>query len=220
MDFIVGLPFDDEQRIENQLKEVAPFVKHVSVYMLSVEKRTPLETLVKEGKIAVADVDRQIDLFEVACSTLKNLGFERYEVSNFALDGLRSNHNTGYWTREEYLGLGLNASSLTKTATEFGITEQRFKNTDNFKNYLLDARKSTLYYDFSREIEVLSSDEIFEETVMLALRLNDGIDKKFLGEKSDIMLRKFPDFVVDKGDKIALNGKGMDVMNHILVEIL
>ena len=220
VDFIVGLPFDTEKRIEEELKEVAPFVQHISVYMLSVECGTPLEKLVEDGKIIVADSDKQVDLFETACKTLQELGFERYEVSNFSKDGKRSKHNTGYWTREEYLGLGLNASSLVKNYANSGSSEFRHKNTDSIESYLLDSRNSTRYYDFSRESEILSDEEIFEETVMLALRLNDGIDKKILGEKTDILLSKFADFVIDKGDKIALNGNGMDIMNHILVEIL
>ena len=220
VDFIVGLPFDTEKRIEEELKEVAPFVQHISVYMLSVECGTPLEKLVEDGKIIVADSDKQVDLFETACKTLQELGFERYEVSNFSKDGKRSKHNTGYWTREEYLGLGLNASSLIKNYANSGSSEFRHKNTDSIESYLLDSRNSTRYYDFSRESEILSDEEIFEETVMLALRLNDGIDKKILGEKTDILLSKFADFVIDKGDKIALNGNGMDIMNHILVEIL
>ncbi|MBR2334035.1 MAG: hypothetical protein IKA59_01695, partial [Clostridia bacterium] len=116
--------------------------------------------------------------------------------------------------------LGLNASSLTKTKEDDKVVECRFKNTDNIEKYLLDARNSNNFYDFDREKDVLENEEIYEETVMLQLRLSDGIDKTFLGEKADILLDKFADFVVDKGDKIALNGKGMDIMNHILVEIL
>ena len=220
VDFIVGLPFDDEYKIVGELTEVAPNVDHVSVYMLSVESGTPLESLVSQGKMVVADQDKQVDLFEIACNTLANMGFERYEVSNFSKNGARSNHNSGYWTREEYLGLGLNASSLVKNPSVFTENEVRFKNTDNFENYLLDCRNSSKYFDVQRDIDVLSTDEIYEETIMLALRLSDGIHKDFLGKKTDILLSKFADYVIDKGDKIALNHKGMDIMNHILVEIL
>ncbi|MBO5654851.1 MAG: hypothetical protein J6S32_02330, partial [Clostridia bacterium] len=67
---------------------------------------------------------------------------------------------------------------------------------------------------------ILTPQEIHEETVMLALRLSDGIDRGVLGEKADILLTKFKDYVVEKSGKIALNNGGMDVMNHILVEIL
>ena len=220
VDFIIGLPYDTEERIVSELNEVAHLVDHISVYMLSVESGTPLEKLVLEGKMHVADIDKQVDLFEVATDTLKKLGFERYEVSNFSRNGKRSNHNSGYWTREEYLGLGLNASSLVKNNQNDKCNEVRFKNTDNFENYVLDSLKSSNFYDIEREKEVLSPNEIYEETVMLALRLSDGIDKEILGEKADVLLSKFSDFVIDKGDKIALNSKGMDIMNHILVEIL
>ena len=220
VDFIVGLPFDADEIIIDELTAVAPFVEHISVYMLSVESGTPLEKLVNEGKMIVADCDKQVDLFDTACKTLEALGFERYEISNFSKGGKRSNHNTGYWTREEYLGLGLNASSLVKNFAKNDHDEIRMKNSDNIEKYQLDCRNSSDYFELDREINVLTEDEIYEETVMLKLRLSDGIDKRILGDKAEVLLTKFKDYVVENDGFIALNGKGMDVMNHILVEIL
>ena len=226
VDFIVGLPYDNNQVIEDEIKAVADKVEHISVYMLSVEKGTPLEKLVESGKVVVLDADQQIDLFEEACSALESAGFERYEVSNFAKSGHYSNHNNGYWLREEYLGLGLSASSLLKdeildeNGRVLSVNERRLKNTNNFENYLLDARNSSSFDDFDREEEVLNDAEIYDEKIMLALRMNTGVDKALLGEKVKVLEDKFAPFIIDKGDKIALNGKGMDVMNHILVEIL
>ena len=226
VDFIVGLPYDNKAVIEDEIKAVADKVEHVSVYMLSVEKGTPLEKLVESGKVVVADADEQIELFEHACSVLESAGFERYEVSNFAKNGHYSNHNNGYWLREEYLGLGLSASSLLKdeildeNGIVLSVKERRLKNTNDFENYLLDARNSSSFDDFDREEEVLNDAEIYDEKIMLALRMNTGVDKALLGEKVKVLEEKFAPFIIDKGDKIALNGKGMDVMNHILVEIL
>ena len=226
VDFIVGLPYDNNRVIEDEIKAVADKVEHVSVYMLSVEKGTPLEKLVESRKVVVADADQQIDLFEEACSVLESAGFERYEVSNFAKNGHYSNHNNGYWLREEYLGLGLSASSLLKdeildeNGKVLSVNERRLKNTNDFENYLLDARNSVDYEDFDREEEILDEAEIYDEKIMLALRMNTGVDKLLLGEKVKVLEDKFAPFIIDKGDKIALNGKGMDVMNHILVEIL
>lgn len=226
VDFIVGLPYDNKAVIGDEIKAVADKVEHISVYMLSVEKDTPLEKLIESGKIIVADADQQIELFEEACSVLESAGFERYEVSNFAKNGHYSNHNNGYWLREEYLGLGLSASSLLKdeildeNGRVLSVNERRLKNANDFKNYLLDARNSVDYEDFDREIEILEEAEIYDEKIMLALRMNTGVDKLLLGKKVKVLEEKFAPFIIDKGDKIALNGKGMDVMNHILVEIL
>ena len=226
VDFIVGLPFDNNLVIEDEIKAVADKVEHISVYMLSVEKGTPLEKLVESGKVVVLDADQQIDLFEEACAVLERAGFERYEVSNFAKDGHYSNHNNGYWLREEYLGLGLSASSLLKdeildeNGRVLSVKERRLKNTNDFENYLLDARNSADYEDFDREEEVLDDADIYDEKIMLALRMNTGVDKVLLGEKVKVLEEKFAPFIIDKGNKIALNGRGMDVMNHILVEIL
>lgn len=219
VDFIVGLPHDTTERVREQINHVAPFVNHVSVYMLQVESGTPLKKLVEEGKISIPDEDTQVDLFSEACRALNDYGFERYEVSNFSKRGRQSNHNVGYWTREEYLGLGLNASGLiydTKTGAQ-----KRIKNTENLEKYLLDARNSASYFDFDRDEVVLSDDEILEEKIMLGLRISDGVDKSILGEERvKLLTSKFKDYVVVKSDKIALTGEGLDVMNSILVELL
>ena len=108
----------------------------------------------------------------------------------------------------------------TKIEKENGVVEERFKNTDDIEKYLLDARNSSSYFDFQRETTVLTNDEIYEETVMLALRLKDGIEESFLGEKADVLKDKFADFITVANGRISLDDKGMDVMNHILVEIL
>ncbi len=219
VDFIVGLPFDTAEKIEDEILTVSPYVQHISVYMLSVESGTPLEMLAKSAQIVLPSQDQQIDLFSHACKILEQSGFERYEVSNFAKNKFYSNHNSGYWTREEYLGLGLNASSLV--FDEKSEIQCRLKNTDNLENYLLECRNSNKFSDFKRDIEVLSSEEIFEEKILLGLRLNSGVPKAILGnDRVNLLKTKFANYIVDLGDKIALTGMGMDVMNHILVEIL
>jgi oxygen-independent coproporphyrinogen-3 oxidase len=213
------LPYDNFDVVKEEIESVSPMVDHVSVYMLQVEEGTPLKKMIDDGKMSVPDEDTQVDLFEHACRVLSEQGFERYEVSNFSKNGRQSNHNVGYWTREEYLGLGLNASGLifdTKTGAQ-----KRIKNTENLEKYLLDARNCATYLDFDREENLLSEDEIFEEKIMLGLRLNTGVDKSLLGQnRLNILLSKFGKYVVDKGDKVALTGEGMDIMNRILVEIL
>lgn len=219
VDFIVGLPYDTFDVVKEEIESVSPMVDHVSVYMLQVEEGTPLKKMIDYGKMSVPDEDTQVDLFEHACRVLSEQGFERYEVSNFSKNGRQSNHNVGYWTREEYLGLGLNASGLifdTKTGVQ-----KRIKNTENLEKYLLDARNCATYLDFDREESLLSNDEIFEEKIMLGLRLNTGVDKSLLGQnRLNILLSKFGKYVASKGDKVALTGEGMDIMNRILVEIL
>ena len=115
-DLIIGLPFDDKQRIAREVEDLAPLVEHISMYELSVEEGTSLEKLVKQGKITLPDDDETQELFDVAYDTAKENGFDRYEVSNFAKNGRISLHNFGYWTREEYIGLGAGAHSFLKTS--------------------------------------------------------------------------------------------------------
>lgn len=250
-DLIVGLPFDNEAIIKDEIEKIAPYVKHFSVYMLQLEEGTPLFDAVSRGEISVPDDDRSVELFETASETLKNLGFNRYEISNFALSGFEGQHNLGYWTGEEYLGLGLNSSSyvfenngenriisdgknpsvdcingtLTK-CKDYGYSNYenrvpvRYKNTADLNEYVEKMKNADDYPVFQLERREISPDEQREEKIMLGLRTSHGIEKSLLADKSDEIKGRFAEFFTENGDYIALNGKGMNIMNYILGELL
>lgn len=213
VDFIIGLPHDDFKSVEDEINALAPLVKHVSVYTLQLEENTPLERLVKEEKISLPDDDMTEDLLQKAIEVLVSNGFNRYEISNFARKGYESRHNTGYWKREEYCGLGLGASSCVKAFGE----EIRFKNTDNLSEYIDTLSKKK----FPRqEIESLTPDEILREKIMLGLRLKEGIDERLLADKSDLIDGVYSSFFRKADGKIAFTDEGMNVSNFILADLI
>lgn len=213
VDFIVGLPYDDFSSVENEIAILAPLVKHVSVYTLQVEENTPLEKLVKSGKVSLPDDDTTEDLLAVAMKTLRGLGFERYEISNFAKEGYRSKHNSGYWTREEYYGFGLGASSLVKRKDG----EFRLKNVENLSEYVaaLTRGKSPV-----EEKILINENEIKREKIMLGLRLKDGIDESLIADKTELINGEYSKFFVRKDGKISFNDEGMNVSNYILSDLV
>ena len=218
-DLIVGLPFDTKASVENEVKELVGIVDHISVYQLILEEGTPLEKLVKEGKITLPDDDETIDLFDIANKTLKSIGFERYEVSNFAKCGKYSHHNFGYWTREEYLGIGAGASTFLKPRAGLPLeNEIRYSSAEGIEDYIRDVEAASEYFDIQRyNVEHLDGDAINDEQIMLGLRTCKGVDRALLSPQ---IIDKYSDYLEEEGSKVHLNDKGFNIMNTILVDAL
>ncbi len=218
-DLIVGLPFDTADRIKEEVETLAPLVRHLSMYELTVEEGTSLEKLIKQGKISVPGNDETQDLFDVAYDEAQKRGFCRYEVSNFAKDSKISYHNYGYWTREEYLGFGAGAHSFLKISDGENYLDNQvrfanFKNLDKYKNAVKSAKS---YAKICREYEEnLDEKSAYEEEVMLALRTSKGIQ----AERMPRVPQNLEIFFERKDGFVFLNREGMAVMNSILVEIL
>ena len=218
-DLIIGLPFDDKQRTAREVEDLAPLVEHISMYELSVEEGTSLEKLVKQGKITLPDDDETQELFDVAYDTAKENGFDRYEVSNFAKNGRISLHNFGYWTREEYIGLGAGAHSFLKTSDgKMPLKKEtryaNFKDLSKYKNTVCSAK---FYAEIKREYEEkLSTKDAREEEIMLGLRTYKGVKEEIMPPVAHSLEKYF----VRKDGRVSLNREGMAVMNSILVEIL
>ena len=218
-DLIVGLPFDSTDRIKEEVETLAPLVKHLSMYELSIEEGTSLEKLIKQGKIFVPSADETQDLFDVAYDTAQKCGFDRYEVSNFAKDGKISYHNFGYWTREEYLGFGAGAHSFLKISDGENPLENqvRFANFKNLDKYKTAVESTKFYAKICREYEEnLDEKSAYEEEIMLALRTKKGVK----AERMPSVPAELKRFFDRKDGYVSLKREGMAVMNSILVEIL
>lgn len=219
-DLIVGLPFDTEDAIREEVQTICPIVDHISMYELSVEKGTRLERMIQNGKIALPSDDDTQSLFDVAFDTAKQCGFERYEVSNFAKRGKISLHNFGYWTREEYLGLGAGAHSLVKTSDGKTLLERetRYANLSPLGDYIDAVENVSDYKDIAREsVEKLTQKDVTNEKIMLGLRTVKGVEKSLLHNVPDRLSAFFED--ADES-RVRLTRDGVAVMNSILVEIL
>ncbi len=217
-DLILGLPYDSEESVKKQIDTITPFVKHLSMYELMVEEETPLAKMIENGQINVPDDDAVQALFECAIDRARKCGFERYEISNFAKDGYPSLHNMGYWIREEYLGFGASAHSFFK---QNGV-DVRVSNFCDLKKYIsvIDYAKENLQTYFEIECDefcVLEEQDVLNEQIMLGLRTSQGVKKSLLDSR---ILKDMQQFFVDKGGCVALNDKGMAVMNSIVVELI
>ncbi|MFT6502013.1 MAG: oxygen-independent coproporphyrinogen-3 oxidase [Crocinitomicaceae bacterium] len=165
VDLIYGLPNLSLDEWKSHIQQVLDFgVPHVSAYCLTVEENTALNSLVKKGKIVVADDDQQSDQFKLLVSILEENGFDQYEISNFSKAGFESKHNSNYWKGEWYLGVGPSAHSFN------GLS--RAWNVANNRKYLAAIEKGENHL----ETEILSSENQFNEYLLTGLRTAYGVD--------------------------------------------
>ena len=220
LDIIVGLPYDTPQLVRDEVREAGGLAPHVSVYELTLEEGTPLAAAAEEGRVWLPDDDEIADYMETATDALAECGLERYEVSNFARRGFECRHNLGYWTREEYLGLGAGAHSLVKTAREGAplAAEIRFASPKDLNAYIGGVNCVESFDDVPRvEMSVLSPADVRTELVMLGLRTREGVDESLLKDRD---LSRVESFLEREGGRVRLTRRGVAVMNSVLAEMI
>lgn len=215
-DVLIGLHEQTYDHVKRTIDlAVVAGAKHISMYALTPEEGTPIYTDYLNGELLSGD--EVADIYEQAVSYLKELGFNRYEVSNFAKTGFESKHNINYWERGEYIGVGVSASSLIKG--------RRFTNTFSINEYIncVVANKTP---EISSEV-LTTEDEMFE-TVMLGLRMENGFsidefNKKFgvdFFEYYKYSLSKNEEYLTVENGRLKVKPEYMYVENGIIVDFM
>ncbi len=178
VDLIVGLPHQTlESWRESVDQAVESGVEHVSVYMLEVDEGSRLGREFLRGgerfgaKALPAD-DRVADWYAAGCEWLAAGGVRQYEISNFARVGGESRHNRKYWTREPYVGFGMDAHSMLRV----GAGGVRWANADSMEAYMDGAGLG----EAGAAVERVGQEQGFEEAVFLGLRLVEGVSVESL----------------------------------------
>jgi oxygen-independent coproporphyrinogen-3 oxidase len=162
LDLILGLPGQTVDSFRETLDTAVDLgAGHLSLYMLDLEEKTPLQVQVARGRVALPEDETVAELYLEAIERLEAKGLHQYEISNFARAGEECRHNLRYWTRGEYYGFGLAAHSF--------LGSERFANTRDIRRYI---ERSPDARDFS---ETLGADEARRETLFLQLRQTSGI---------------------------------------------
>jgi oxygen-independent coproporphyrinogen III oxidase len=179
IDLIAGLPHQTEESWQLSVGEtIATGVPHASVYMLEVDEDSRLGREVIAGGQRyhahfVPDEEATADFYLGACEQLGAAGIAQYEISNFAREGFESGHNLKYWTRQPYLGFGVDAHSmLLSSAPE--VDAVRFAPADSLEKYVGGS---------GLQRTSVSPAEALEESFFLGLRLNRGVDLRALASK-------------------------------------
>lgn len=221
VDVMHGLPHQTRADYLDTLKKVCDLeVQHVSAYALILEPNTPFAAMADRHELHLPDPDLVADMQDDGIMYLESRGYRRYEVSNFARDGFRCQHNMVYWRNEPYIGFGVAAHS----ALPDGRRWLRFANTESIASYLAKLSRGRL--PIVEEISLSVSEQIFE-TVMLGLRMTDGVDLDAFCHRFGIALHDvYADAISDvrcrgwwkdSGTHLALNARGMDMLNAALL---
>jgi len=219
LDFMFSLPGQTEKSLTETLqKAVSLKPDHLSCYSLTLCEGTPLKNLVDCGELSLPDEDADRALYHFATDFLEKNGYERYEISNFSKPGREARHNTKYWNREAYIGLGAAAHSF-------------------YQNYRYENPPSlAAYYDrVSQKLRpegvFITNDEAMAEFVFLGLRqTKKGICRS---EFNTIFHTDFNEhyhkaveklthlgLLTDDGERIILTPQGIDVSNAVFCEFL
>ena len=216
IDLMSAIPDQTYEGWVKNLRTVAELEpEHISAYSLIVEEGTTFAS----RKLNLPDEDTEYNMYEATAQILKEYGFEQYEISNYARKGRKCRHNVGYWTRQDYLGFGLGASSL------YG--KERFANTADMKKYLENSKNPEKIRE--KEPSLTREDEM-AEFMFLGLRMTKGISKadfqrcfgctieSVYGE----VLEKYEsmELLLEKDGRIFLSREGIHVSNSIMAEFL
>lgn len=173
MDLIWGLPRQRVNTWIEQLRAIADLrPEHLSAYNLTVEEDTVMAKIVGEGgDFKLPSEQEQGRMFIYGAEFLESMGYMHYEVSNFARMGFMSEHNSGYWSGSDYLGMGPSAVST--------LGRRRFSNPRYMDEYDAYVRGGLVGQDH----EELTDDDLFKESVMLSLRTSKGLNLKAFRER-------------------------------------
>ena len=169
LDFIYGTPKNLTRDIKDELLEILKFnPTHLSCYHLTIEDGTYFGHLEKKRKIKRIEDDVSQQEFQWISEKLKSKNYQHYEISNFALQGKQSFHNSNYWNQSSYIGLGPGAHSFRNSTRRWNISNNRL--------YIKNIKAGVPYF----EQEVLSPYDLVNEKIMLGLRTLNGLDKNYI----------------------------------------
>jgi putative oxygen-independent coproporphyrinogen III oxidase len=183
IDLIYGLPNETLEQWQSDIAQaVALGVQHISAYNLIYEEGTPLYRMRQQGEVSEADEDLSLCFFDCLIDRLAQAGFVHYEISNFALPGYHSRHNSSYWTDIPYLGIGAAAHSYD------GHVRQ--KNVPDLHRYLHGITSCAPVF----EREVLTPSDRYNDLVLTSLRTVWGLDLRRLSSLSEAAKQNFTDY--------------------------
>jgi len=230
IDLIAGLPHQTMKTWEVSLAEtIATGAPHVSVYMLEVDEDSRLGRELMAGGTRyhahfVPDEELTADMYVAAGERLQAAGIEQYEISNFARAGFASRHNLKYWTRQPYLGFGVDAHSMllsSKADRDAGIDAVRWSTPDQLETYVGGEPGATT------PVSTLAA---IEESFFLGLRLNRGVRwSEFAARFGADALRTFDevieltitDCLLERvGDSLRLTARGRLLSNEVFERFL
>ena len=172
IDLIFALPGSTITEWEHDLDSaIALHPDHLSAYNLTYEEGTPLYRALERGDFAELSEEENIEQFQMLITKMKEAGYRHYEISNFALPGCESRHNSSYWNDTPYIGCGAAAHSYNGTSRQWNIAD--------IQEYIKGMESG----EYNFEIEQLTEEERYNDTILTRLRTADGLPLEWMKEK-------------------------------------
>jgi oxygen-independent coproporphyrinogen III oxidase len=214
LDLIYGIPGQTSETWKETLSTAAEFSPgHISSYELTPEEGTPLFLSIGNRTLRMPEEELILDMHNYAIDFLQSLGYEQYEISNFALPRSKCRHNLNYWERGDYIGAGAGSHSF--------INGVRSQNISDIDTYLKQLSENIIP---ETGLIRITEKESLKELIFLGLRKTEGIDP------SDA-IKKRPDFLtgcselIENGyltyseERLRLTRKGLPVSNMVIVRL-
>lgn len=222
LDIMFGIPGQTMKMWKDTVRQCI-FLRpsHISLYSLQIEEGTEFYKMIYEdGQLEPIPEAADREMYHAALKMMKHAGYEHYEISNGALPGYRSRHNIKYWSYEEYIGMGLGASSF--------VDGSRFKNCEKMYDYISAIKENTAPID-AGSVESYTEREEMGIFVFTGLRKTDGINlsdfrkifkEDFFSVYDNTILNKYKGMLILDGDRLYLSERGMDISNKIMMEFI
>lgn len=220
LDLMYGLPGQTTDSWQQSLETALSLQPdHLSLYQLTVEPGTSLEEYLSAGKFSLPGEDEVVEMDSLTEQLSQASGLMQYEISNYAKKGVKCRHNVNYWLNNEYLAAGSGAVSYLH-----GLREKRALNPVQYID-LIDRGESVIL-----ESEKLSTEAAFRETVIMGLRMNQGVSLTELYDRYSIDLKEYYGDTITRlttlsllrftGDRLQITHKGRPLSNGIMAELV
>ena len=219
IDLIFALPGSTITEWEHDLEsaiELRP--DHLSAYNLTYEEGTPLHRALERGDFAELSEEENVEQFQMLIAKLKEAGYRHYEISNFALPGRESRHNSNYWNDTPYIGCGAAAHSYNGTSRQWNIAD--------IQEYIKGMESG----EYNFEIEQLTEEERYNDTILTRLRTADGLPLEWMKEKFCDRLNRHMQRAAEKeitlgnlkekNGSLSLTEKGIFISDAVIRELI
>ncbi len=201
IDLIFALPGSTITEWEHDLDSaIALHPNHISAYNLTYEEGTPMHRALERGDFAELSEEENIEQFQMLITKLKQAGYRHYEISNFAQPGCESHHNSSYWNDTPYIGCGAAAHSYSGTSRQWNIAD--------IQEYIKGIEGDSPIF----EIEQLTEEERYNDTILTRLRTAKGIPLEWMKEKFSEELNRY---MLHNACKLIENGNLKEEDEHL-----
>lgn len=220
VDLMFGFPNETLKEWEDDIEHALRLnVEHISAYSLMYEDGTPLGRMLRDGKVKEVDEEASLAMYNRLIDRLTAAGYEHYEISNFALPGFKSRHNSSYWQQKPYLGLGAAAHSYDLVSRQWNVSD--------VKQYISEISKGSI----PCECESLDKQTRYNDLITTAMRTSAGLSLTHLKAEfgsafhdycQDIAHRYISQGLLEitPNDCLRLTRKGLFVSDMVMSDLM